>query len=160
MKIHRKHRLGNGATYREVCLLGRVLVRVPKRSDYMNQRQGGYPVSGVPAHWAHGKPVGRNDQGDLVILNCNFFGIDEKDLDQKIVATVKLVHKTTKNGAKYLMVDIFKTPGITPAYKLNFRLSGEFREFPAGAVCAKVLGSNSLVAIVPLPERKLMAACG
>jgi hypothetical protein len=62
----------------------------------------------VPDHWRHGQMV------DGIIINQHFYGINDDDLGNFIMATVKVVQKKTREGT-YIMLDITKETDCTRA---------------------------------------------
>jgi len=150
-----EQRLGNGATYRLLTEIENVFVRVPKLSAAMRLLPGGHPILSVPEHWAHGKPFERRDKRlfeAAIILNCNFFGIEERDLGRRIVAKVKAIHKVTTSGETYLMLDITKTSGEATCEMKFYPTADESRTLFPGSYIS-ILGSNSVITFAPLPVR-------
>jgi len=148
-------KLGNGAQYQTVLEVTNALVKVPKLSDFMRLVPGGYPVASVPDHWAHGKPIPRRDKSlteTAIILNCNFFGIEERDLGRRIVANVKVIQKTTSRGQVYPMLDITKASGEAIC-EMKIYLSADESKSLFPATYVRMQGSDSVVAFAPLPAR-------
>lgn len=90
-----------------------VRVKVPSRgSHYLNVvpahsfEADGKQVS-VPTHYKHGQMIGDTN----IILNRHFYGVTENDLGRTILATVKVVRKTT-GGRTFIMLDIIKEERI------------------------------------------------
>jgi len=145
-------KLGNGAKYQTVLEVENVLVKVPKLSDFMRLVPGDHPVASVPDHWAHGKPFPRHNKNTIemaLILNCNFFGIEERDLGRRIIANVKVVEKTTSRGKVYLMLDITKVSGVATCEMKFYPSADESRAlFPSTYV--SIRGSKSVITFIPV----------
>lgn len=100
-----------------------VRVKVPSRgSHYLNVVPGhNFETDGemipVPTHYRHGQKIGDTD----IIVNRHFYGVTENDLGMTILATVKVVRKTT-GGRTFIMLDIIKeerVDGIFPKKTLK-----------------------------------------
>ena len=100
-----------------------VLVKVPKEGSYMAKiEENEFELHGkmikVATHWKNGMLL---SGGGQKILNRLFYEITEKDLGRKIVARVDIKEKTTRDGRKYIMLDIHKALiSDGPSLKIKF----------------------------------------
>lgn len=103
-----------------------VLVRIPKENFYMEEvGEHTFELHGetikVSRHWRNGFfPPGTKE-----IVNRHYFDLDENDLGSRIVATVHVVKKTTRDGRVFTMLDFFKTPNQEPIFDMKFSHNGE-----------------------------------
>lgn len=101
------------AKYEVVREVKLVRVKVPSRgSHYLNVVPGhSFETDGemipVPTHYKHGQKIGDTD----IIVNRHFYGVTENDLGRTILATVKVVRKTTGERT-FIMLDIIKEERI------------------------------------------------
>ena len=128
------------ATYQTLQLVEHVLVKIPKRSAYMQQvdahsfDSAAGPVS-VPTHWKNGQvleavnPEGhliltRNESGEDVpkklILTRIFYGITEADLGRTARFTVKVNKKTTDEGREFILLDFIREEAGEALMELKF----------------------------------------
>ena len=116
--------------YQELKVVEKVLVKVPKGGAYMEEiPEHKFELHGgtinVPRHWRNGFVVVVS-AGSKIILNRHFYGIKDRDLGRKIVATVKVIKKTTQDGREFVMLDIINAPdGTKPIYELKFFTNGQ-----------------------------------
>lgn len=115
--------------YKEILVQKNVMVKVPKKSSYMTEVDAhefelhGKTVS-VDSHWRNGFSIPFAGRGG-VILNRLFYRIDKENLGKKIVARIEVVQKTTRDGRKYLMLNIIKASAGTKATSdLKFPTNG------------------------------------
>lgn len=143
---------GNGAAYTVMGYCPAVAVNIPKESQFMKLVPGGYPLADVPAHWVSGRTFPRMNK-ELkalpIILNCNYYGFEDRDLGKRAVVDVRIIHKTTASGDVYLTLDITKSSG-RPNWKMKFYQMADLPMFPVVTV-VEILESDSVIAIVPMP---------
>jgi hypothetical protein len=111
------------STYEVIMELEGVLVKVPSEGclHFDQVRPHTIKIDGVeiaiPVYYRHGFLVQTEPR---IILNKNYYGIDSADLGRMIVATVKVIKKTTGKGRVFTMIDITKAQnGVEPNYELR-----------------------------------------
>jgi len=128
------------AGYQVLRQVEHVLVKVPKKSLYMQQMDAHSfesatgPVS-VPTHWRNGQVfeavnpenrliLTRNECGEDVpkklILTRIFYGITEADLGRTAMFTVKVIKKTTDEGREFVLLDFIKEEAGVGLVELKF----------------------------------------
>lgn len=127
----------SGSKYKEATVKEGVLVKVPKESLYMEE-VGAHTmdVQGKMIRIKHHYRNGLLIPGAKVVVSRHFYGIKEYDLGKKIVATVRVIEKTTFQGRKFTILDIVKAPDKTKAIcEIKFTDNGQENGVP-------ILGTN------------------
>ena len=104
------------STYEVIMELEGVLVKVPSEGCLYFDRVNPHTMKinevekAIPVYYRHGFLVQTEPR---IILNKNYYGIGSADLGRMIVATVKVIKKTTGEGRAFTMIDIIKAQNGT-----------------------------------------------